>query len=157
MELAIGGQDANRLVFEPREKTDQEVMGIGGEDHGLRVGQSQFGRDVFLRLRHHIAEDQVPFAVRKMVGLDPGTHLPVERGIRPQMVAVRGKMQPLRIQTQRAREEGFVGHGQLSISSCAGHAPFITRATQTGSWKFVRGPKRPMCRGNREAKRLVRG
>ncbi len=86
-------------------------MGVGGEDHRVRGRQVQFAGDVRLGLGNDPPEDQLPFPVRELIGLDPGPQLAVETRIRPQVMAVRREMQPLGIQRQGAGEQVLVGPG----------------------------------------------
>ena len=111
VKLAVGGQDAHRLCLHARDDAQQDVVGVGRKDQTVGRGQVQLLGHVRLRLGNDLAEDQVPLAVGEAVGLGPGLHLRVETGVWPQVMAVGGEMQPLGIETQGAREEGFVAHG----------------------------------------------
>ncbi|MNN66967.1 hypothetical protein D3C81_1825720 [compost metagenome] len=110
VELAIGGQDADRLLLDARGQADQQVVGVGGEDQAVRRGQVQFPRHMLLGLGNDLAEDQLPLAVGEAVGLGPGLDLGVEAGVGPQVMAVGGEMQSLGIEAEGAREEGLVAH-----------------------------------------------
>lgn len=57
-----------------------------------------------LGLGNHLPEHQIPFVVGMTVGVEPSLLLRLETGVRPQMVAVRGEMQPVRA-ADRAREK----------------------------------------------------
>ena len=122
MEFAVGRQDADRLALEARDDPQQQVVGVGGEHHRVRRRQVQLAGDVRLGLGDDLAEDQVPFPVRELIGLDPGPQLAVKTGVGPQVMAVRREMQPLRVQRQGAGEQVLVsGHHNLpSVANTVG-------------------------------------
>ncbi|MNT19948.1 hypothetical protein D3C72_1552360 [compost metagenome] len=142
VELAVGGQDAHRLLLDPGHEADQQVVGVGGEDQAVGRRQVQLLRHMLLRLGDDLAEDQLPLAVGEAVGLGPGLDLGVEAGVGPQVMAVGGEMQAFRVKAERARKEGLVAHG----AKLAGGGGGVTSSAHTPSSSgLTRGSGQAAC------------
>ena len=59
------------------------------------IAAAKLGGDMGLRLGPHLAHHPVPFAVGEPRGIVPAFDLPGEAGVGPQMMAVRGEVQPV--------------------------------------------------------------
>ena len=107
VEFAAAHQYAQRPVGGARAgrgEADQEIMGIGREDNRRAVAAAKLGCDVRLCFGPHFAHHPVPLVVGEPRGVVPTLHLAVEAGIGPQMVAVRGHVQPPWRGGERLRE-----------------------------------------------------
>ena len=63
-----------------------------------------------LGLGNHMAEDEIPLVVSMQIGVEPGLLLRLKTGVGPQVMAMRGEMQPTGRRRQGAGEEGLVAH-----------------------------------------------
>ena len=72
-------------------------MGVRRKDDRVGPAGAELSRDLALRLRPDLAHDLVPLAVGKPRGVIPRFDLPVEAGVGPEMMAVRGEVQPVGI------------------------------------------------------------
>ena len=122
VKLAIGGQHPHRPFWNGGKDTDEKVVRVWREGNRRWIGQAQFARDVALRLTPNRPHDVAPFQVRHTGRIFPSRRLTIETGIGPQMVAVRCKMQPVRIGRERAGEEVFVGHNSVLNDQSSGNA-----------------------------------
>ena len=68
-------------------------MGVGREDDRGRIAAAKLGGDIGLRLGPDLAHDPVPFMIGEAGRIFPAFDLPLERGVGPQMMAVRREMQ----------------------------------------------------------------
>ena len=110
VEFAVAGQHIDRAVSAlGREQPHQQLVRIGSKGNGARIGQTQFRRDIGLRLRDDFAEDFFPFAVGQARGVFPGREVPLKGSVRPQMMRMGSEMQPPRRGCKRAREQALVG------------------------------------------------
>ena len=82
-------------------------MQVGGEYHALRRGQLEQPGDVPLRGGHHGVEHRPPFGVDPARGIIPGLQLGIARDIRPGMVAMGGKVQPLGVGQKTGEGSGI--------------------------------------------------
>jgi hypothetical protein len=84
MELAVGGEDAERLSRgTARQQPHDERMGIGPEGDAGRIRQPKYASDVMLCRRDHLAEDFFPLTVRQPGGVFPAPMLRIEADVRP--------------------------------------------------------------------------
>ena len=97
-------------------------MRVGREGDCRWIGKVQFARDVALRLFPNRPHNAAPFEIRHPGRIVASCHLTIETGIGPKMVAVRRKMQPVRIGRERAGEEVFVGHNSVLNDQSSGNA-----------------------------------
>ena len=106
MEFAVAGQHAQigRPARAGRDQPDEKIMGVGREDDGFGHRRPSSRGDMGLRLGPDLAHDPVPLAVGEPRRILPAFDLPVEAGVGPQMMAVRGEVQPLRIGGEAPRE-----------------------------------------------------
>ena len=116
VELAVGRQDADGLAdWEEREQAHDEAMGVGSEGDRRRVRQVEDPRHMALRRRHDVSEHLLPLAVGEAGGVEPALLLRREGDVGPEMMAVGGKMQPLRIGGDEALEVRLVAHGRSVV------------------------------------------
>ena len=85
------------------EQPDQEVVGVGRKDDRVGLAGAELGGDIGLGLGPDLAHDLVPLAVGEPGGVVPRLDLALEAGVGPQMMAVRGEVQPLGIGAEAAR------------------------------------------------------
>ena len=99
-------------------------MRVRREDDRVRHAGAKLGRDMALRFRPDLVHDAVPFAVGKAGGVIPAFDLPLEACVRPEMMAVRGHVQPRRVGPEASREQMLeVQSSVLSVHS-SGKARF---------------------------------
>ena len=108
VELAVAGKDAQRPARQRRGDGEQQHMGVRSEHQGARIGQPEFGRDMRLGRGPDLAHHPLPFAVGKAHAVLPGGELADIGGIGPQMMRMRGEVQPLGRRRQRALEQVLV-------------------------------------------------
>ena len=77
-------------------------MRVRGEDDRVRLPGAELARDLGLGLGPDLAHHLVPLAVGEAGGVVPRLDLPLEAGVGPEMMAVRGEMQPVGIGRQAA-------------------------------------------------------
>ena len=107
MKFAVGRQYPQAARVGARAsggEADDEIVGVRSEDDRGWIATAKFGRDLGLRGRPQLAHDPVPLAIGKPRRVVPAFDLPVETGIRPQMMAVRRHVQTARRGTEAARE-----------------------------------------------------
>ena len=80
-------------------------MRVAGEHNGIGLVRAELGGDVRLCLRPDLAHDLVPLAVGKGRGVGPRLHLPIEAGVGPQVMTVRGEVQSAGVGAQTAAEQ----------------------------------------------------
>jgi hypothetical protein len=113
VKLAVGREHTDRLARrEQREQAHDEAMGVGPEGDRRRVRQVEDPRHMALRRRHDLSEYLLPLAVGEARGVEPALLLRREGDIGPEVMAVGGEMQPLRIGGDEAREVSLVAHGR---------------------------------------------
>ena len=105
MELAVAGQNAQRPGRYGGGDTQQKIMRVGRKDDTRRIGQAQLCGDMGLRGGPQLVHHPPPFAIGEAGGVLPAGNLAHVRRIRPQMMAMRRKMQPVRRGGQAALEQ----------------------------------------------------
>ena len=65
-------------------------MGIGSENDGCGVGQTEMTGNALSHRRHHLAEYRLPFSIGKPRRIVPARLLRIKSDIWPEMVAVCG-------------------------------------------------------------------
>ncbi len=126
MKLAIAGQDAHGsfAARDGGEQPDQKLMGVGREDDRVGHRRAQLFGDIGLRLGPDLVHDPVPLAVGEPRRILPAFDLAFEAGVRPQMMAVRGDVQPLGIGAEAAREERLETQSSVLSDQSSGNARF---------------------------------
>ncbi len=122
VELAVAGQHPRAIHRQGRDDPDQEIVGVGREGDAGRIGQAQLGGDVALGLGDHFGEDLVPLVVGQQRGIVPGLHLSIETGIGPQVMAVRGKVQPSGRGIEGAGKQVLEAHSAVRSDHSSGKA-----------------------------------
>ena len=97
-------------------------MSVRREHHGVRNASAQFCRNMTLRLGPDLVHDAVPFAVGETRRIFPAFDLAFEASIRPEVMAVRGELEPLRIRSQAAREERLEAQSAVLNDQSSGKA-----------------------------------
>ena len=133
VEFAVAGQDSERFAVPTRAgrcQSNDEIVRIRGEDDRRRVAGAKLSRDLRLRLGPHLAHHPVPFGVGEPRGIVPAFDLPVAAGVGPQMMAVRGKVQPPRRGAEAAREQPLGAHNSVRSDHSTGKARFDSVAAR---------------------------
>ena len=108
VELAVGRQNAQLLRIVARtgcRQPEQEVVRVRGKYDRIRAAGAELGGDIGLRLGPDLVHHPVPFVVGQPRGVVPRLGLSVEAGVGPEMVAVRGEMEPLGVGLDAPREQ----------------------------------------------------
>jgi hypothetical protein len=117
VKLAVGRQHADRLAGrKQREQPHDEAVGVGPKGDRRGVRKVEDSRHMPLRRRHDLAEDRLPLAVGETGGIEPALLLRREGDVGPEVVAVGGEMQPLRIGGEEALEVPLVAHGPPALA-----------------------------------------
>ena len=127
VEFAVAGEDAQfrRIGARAgRDEADEEIVGVGREDDGRRIGDAKLVRDIGLGLGPDRIHYLVPFHVGEAGGVLPAFDLPVERSVGPEMMAMRGEVEPPGRRFQAPREEALETHMSVRKSHSAGKARF---------------------------------
>ncbi len=74
------------------EEAPDEIVRVGRERDGRGIRQGEDRCDAALRARHHFAEDDLPLVVGQPRGVGECPAMSLARRVRPEMMAVRGKM-----------------------------------------------------------------
>ena len=108
VELAVGGENPQRSGLAARRRGDQadeEIVGARREHDRVGHAAAKLASDIRLGLGPDLIEDFVPLGVGQAGGVVPRLDLAVEAGVGPQMMAVRGEVQALRICGQTPAEQ----------------------------------------------------
>ena len=117
VELAIGAEQPRRPPGrQARQQTVQEPVAVGREDDVLGPAQAEDARDAPLGGGGDLAQDRLPLAIGQARRVQPTARLGLEGHVRPQVVAVRGEVQPPRVRLQEAPEVRLVTQASLSAS-----------------------------------------
>ena len=124
VELAIAGEDPKRAAFARRrgDKPDEEIVRVRRKDDRVRIAGAELARDMRLRLGPDLVHDLVPFAVGEARGVFPRLHMPVEAGVGPEVMAVRGEVQPLGIGAEAPAEQRFEAQAETSKLVLSDHS-----------------------------------
>ena len=129
MEFAVARQHAQPLGIAARARRrqpDQEIMRIRREHDRRRIAAPQFVGDMGLRLGPHLAHHAVPLAVGKPRGILPAFDLPGEARVGPQMMAVRGEVQPPGSGAKALREQRLEAHRLVLSDHSSGKARLVS-------------------------------
>ena len=96
-------------------------------------------RDMALRLGPDFAHDPVPLAVGETRGVVPAFDLPVEAGVGPQMMAVRGHVQPLGIGGRLRENSGLKLKERSSATTIPGRRASRQRRFEVGGARRAAG------------------
>ena len=80
-------------------------MRVGGENDRIRLSRRKLARDLGLGLGPNLAHHLVPLAVGEARGVVPRLHVPIEAGVGPQVMAVRGEVQPVGVGSEAPAEQ----------------------------------------------------
>ena len=100
-------------------------MGIGSEDDGRWITAPKLFGDMGLRLGPHLAHDPVPLVVGKPGRIFPAFDLALERGVGPQMMAVRGEMKPVGRGGEALRKERLEAQSSVLSDQSSGKARLV--------------------------------
>ena len=116
VELAIAGQHPDRPVSETAaNRLTSSWWVFGAKTIARWIARAKLCSHLGLRGGPDLVHHPVPFAVGEPRRVVPRLHLPVETGIRPEMMAVRREVQPRRIGGEAAAEQAF--EAQRSVLS----------------------------------------
>ena len=90
----------------------------------VRHCRTEFVRHMALRLGPDLVHDPVPLAVSQSRRIFPAFDLPFEAGVRPQMMAVGGHVQPVRIGAEAPREKRLETQSDVLSDQSSGKARF---------------------------------
>ena len=96
--------------------------------------------DMTLRLGPDLAHDPVPLAVGEPRRIFPAFDLPFEAGVRPQMMAVRSHVQPVRIGAEAPREKRLETQSGRSQRPKLGKGALLQRRPKVGRACRAAGP-----------------
>ena len=115
VKLAVGRENAQPPVGgEQRQQPQEETVGVRPEGDPSGVAEIEQARDMCLSSRQDLAENLLPFAVGEPGRVFPAALLRLEGDVGPEMMAVGGKMHPLRRGGEEALEMRLVIHAPLS-------------------------------------------
>ena len=129
VEFAVAGQHAQGPAARSARgcggEADEKIMGIGREQHRIGKAASEFIGDVRLSLDPHFAHHPVPLAVGQPGGVFPAFDLTGEAGVGPEMMAVRGKVQPTRSRGEASGKQALEAHSWVRSAQSSGKARFV--------------------------------
>ena len=103
VELAVGGEHLDDAPGgQAGEDPVQQSVGVGRESDVLGPAQAEDARHVFLGRRIGLAEDLLPLAVGQARCVQPALLLGLEGHVRPEVVAMCGEVQALRVRLQES-------------------------------------------------------
>ena len=102
------------------------------------IAGAELGGDMALRFGPHLAHHLVPLAVGEPGGVLPAFDLSFEAGVGPQMMAVRGEMQPA-----RDRRRGFAENSRLKLKDRSSSTTVRERRACRASSADRRAPAEP--------------
>ena len=127
VKLAVAHQHPKSLRIGARHcggEADQKVVSVGREHDRVWHAGTQLVGDMGLSLGPHFAHHPVPFLVGEPGRVFPRLDLAIEAGVGPQMMAVRGQVQPLRSRPERAREQMLEAQRPVLSAHNSGKARF---------------------------------
>ena len=126
VELAVAGQHAERPGAARRggDQADEKSWVFGAKTIASRDAGAELGRDLGLRRGPDLVHHLVPLAVGEPRGVVPRLDLPVEAGVGPQMMAVRGEVQPAGIGPRLRREQPFETQRSVLSDHSSGNTRF---------------------------------
>ena len=93
VEFAVAGEHARQPICRQRgEEAPDEIVRVGRERDRRGIGQGEDRGDAALRARDHFAEDDLPLVVGQPRGVGECPAMSLARRVRPEMMAVRRKM-----------------------------------------------------------------
>ena len=126
VKFAVGCQHLCRSFRDGGQYADDEIMGIGRKAQCCGIGQIQFSGDMLLRFGPDGTHDLGPFVIGQHRRVFPGRHMAVMARVGPEMVAMRGKMQTIRIGRERFGEQKFPAHNWVRSDHSSGKARLPT-------------------------------